>query len=195
MINPQLVSQILAVFTIAANVLLLGLAMIWIGSYLSKNALLALNALTSRVGRSMIWLTFSISLFSMSGSLYFSEVAGYATCLLCWYQRIAMYPLTVFQGVALFEKRKTVWNQVLALSLIGLCFALIHYAFQIGALPVTDCEAIGYARACSDHFSLRFGYITLSFMSATAFSMLAAGALLGKRYESLQWQKKIISET
>ena len=30
---------------------------------------------------------------AMAGSLYFSESANFVPCKLCWFQRIAMYPL------------------------------------------------------------------------------------------------------
>ncbi len=41
-----------------------------------------------------------IALLATAGSLWFSEGAGFPPCELCWYQRIAMYPLVVVLGIA-----------------------------------------------------------------------------------------------
>ena len=46
-----------------------------------------------------------VATLATAGSLYFSEVAGFAPCTLCWYQRIAMYPLVVILGAAIVKRQ------------------------------------------------------------------------------------------
>lgn len=43
------------------------------------------------------WVT---SLLSTFGALFIGEVMGQTPCLLCWYQRAFMFPLTVILAVA-----------------------------------------------------------------------------------------------
>src|SRR3989344_6213044 len=64
-------------------------------------------------------ISFLIALTSMLGSLFYSEVAGYGPCKLCWYQRILMYPLVLLFGLALLRKRKDITDYALLMSLVG----------------------------------------------------------------------------
>src|SRR5688572_18615670 len=47
-----------------------------------------------------LWLAFGVALVATVGSLYLSEVANFTPCKLCWYQRIAMYPMVPVLGMA-----------------------------------------------------------------------------------------------
>ena len=62
----------------------------------------------ARLGRAVIAvrapLTLAVAAVSVAGSLYFSESAGYVPCRLCWFQRIAMYPIAVVALVALLRR-------------------------------------------------------------------------------------------
>ena len=46
---------------------------------------------------------FVVSLAATLGALYIGEVLGQTPCILCWYQRIAMFPLVVLLGIAAFN--------------------------------------------------------------------------------------------
>ena len=71
-----------------------------------------------------------ISMVATMGSLYFSEIAGFIPCNLCWWQRIFMYPLTVLLGIAVFKNESKIIPYVLPLPLIGLCISIFHYLKQ-----------------------------------------------------------------
>ena len=43
-----------------------------------------------------------IALVSTLGALFLGEVMGRTPCVLCWYQRIAMFPLAVVLGIACY---------------------------------------------------------------------------------------------
>ena len=49
-------------------------------------------------------LAFVVAAVATAGSLYLSEVANFTPCTLCWYQRIAMYPLVVLLGIATWRR-------------------------------------------------------------------------------------------
>ena len=70
-------------------------------------------------------MAFVVALLATVGSLYFSEVAHFEPCLLCWYQRIAMYPLVVILGLAAWRDDVGAWIYATALAAIGAVIAAI----------------------------------------------------------------------
>lgn len=115
---------------------------------------------------------FLIALAATLGSLFFSEIAGYPPCTLCWYQRILMYPLVVLLGMAIFRKEeRVIAPYAFVLSAIGALVAGYQYLLQIGVVPSLVC-AVGSV-SCAKIFLLQFGYLTLPLMSLTAFLLIA----------------------
>ncbi|MBF0400125.1 MAG: disulfide bond formation protein B [Magnetococcales bacterium] len=53
-------------------------------------------------GWMLIFVAWIVVASATLGSLFFSEVMGVPVCILCWYQRIALYPLTFILAVGLF---------------------------------------------------------------------------------------------
>ncbi|MFY9493402.1 MAG: disulfide bond formation protein B [Minisyncoccia bacterium] len=121
--------------------------------------------------RSLLF-SFIIALSAMLGSLFYSKIAGYQPCELCWYQRIFLYPQVFILGLALIKKDFSVVPYIKFLSVIGAIIAGYHYLLQLGWLPSLVCEAVGYSVSCSQRFVMNFGYITLPLMSFTAFVLI-----------------------
>jgi len=115
---------------------------------------------------------FIVALVAMSGSLFYSEVAGYTPCTLCWYQRILMYPQVILFGVVLWKSERRTADYHIALSALGAFIAGYHYLLQIGILPELPCSATGFSVSCAQVFTMNFGYITISMMSLTAFALI-----------------------
>ncbi len=84
-----------------------------------------LEPVRSALGLGALWLAFAVALTATVGSLYFSEVAGLEPCTLCWYQRIAMYPLAVILGVAAWRGDWGVRRYAAPLAAIGAVVAHI----------------------------------------------------------------------
>jgi disulfide bond formation protein DsbB len=126
-------------------------------------------------GKNAIFFSFIVALIATSGSLFYSEVAGFEPCKLCWFQRIFMYPQAILLLIALWKKNGmlAVFNS-LALSFIGATIAGYHYLLQIGIAPELPCSAVGYSVACSQRFVMEFGYITIPMMAFTAFALIIA---------------------
>lgn len=116
---------------------------------------------------------FVVSLIATLGSLFYSEVAGFTPCKLCWFQRIFMYPLPIILGLGLLKKDKKIAKYGLVLSLIGAVIALYHYWLQVSGVESVSCSLVGYSPSCSNYFFLRFGYITIAMQSLTAFGMIS----------------------
>lgn len=124
--------------------------------------------------RENVWLVaWSTALVATLGSLMFSEVLGYPPCILCWYQRICMYPLVIIFGVGIMTKdRFTSWY-ALPLVLIGLLISIYHNLLYYNILP----EAAAPCRAgvsCTTKFIEWFGFVTIPFLSMMAFAIIAA---------------------
>ena len=130
-------------------------------------------------------LAFTVALTATSGSLFYSEIAGYEPCKLCWFQRIFMYPQVFILGLALYKKENLVAPYSLLLSLIGAAIALYHYLLQLNIAPSLPCSAVGYSVACSKIFVMNFGYITIPFMAFSAFLLLIFLALIKKKGKAI----------
>ena len=162
-----LVNQILSILTVAGQAIVLLILILYFFDV--KNPILAFFSKNS------IKFSFIVALVAMLGSLFFSEVAGYEPCKLCWFQRIFMYPQVFLLGLALWKKEIVVAarNSIL-LSSIGAVIAAYHYLLQIGIAPELPCAATGYSVACSQRFIMSFGYITIPMMAFTAFLLILA---------------------
>ncbi len=171
------------------------LAWLALGSHIVFVALLiiALVSLQQRermmrvFGTHAVSLSFIVALVATLGSLFYSDIAGFEPCKLCWYQRIVMYPQVILFGVALWKRRNDLADYSLALSGIGALIAGYHYLLQRGVVSAAPCSAVGYSVSCSKVFTMSFGYITIPLMAFTAFALLFALQMVNKRHkEGLQ---------
>nr|WP_314901709.1 disulfide bond formation protein B [uncultured Deefgea sp.] len=105
------------------------------------------------------------------GSLFFSEVMQIPPCVLCWYQRIAMYPLLVVFSVALFPFDPRCTRYALPLAIIGWLFAFFHLLIYSGVIPesMQPCTA---EVSCAKIDLELIGFITIPLMSVVAFSLM-----------------------
>lgn len=121
---------------------------------------------THVISKHALLLVFLASLASVLGSLYYSEIAGYEPCKLCWIQRIFLYPQAIITFIALIKKDRKALHYTLVLSTFAAAVAAYHYSGQIG-LSDLACDATGVGVKCSTRFMMTFGYITIPMMSLT----------------------------
>jgi disulfide bond formation protein DsbB len=119
-------------------------------------------------------ISFVIALVATLGSLFASEVLGHPPCLLCWYQRIAMYPLTLIFFVALWSGDRSHALYSIPLAALGLAIAGYHNLIYYGVIPeaITPCQQ---GVSCAARQVELLGFITVPLMSLAAF--LCIGAL------------------
>jgi disulfide bond formation protein DsbB len=127
----------------------------------------------------LAWL---IATVATAGSLYFSLVAHFTPCDLCWYQRIAMYPLAItLLGVAV-SRRSELLPILLPLPLIGFAIALWHhYEEQHPARFANSCQ-VGVP--CTTKWINEFGFVTIPVLDGTAFAAIIVLLLLAWRTPS-----------
>ncbi len=118
-------------------------------------------------------LAFAIALTSTLGSLYYSGIAHFRPCRLCWWQRIMMYPLVPVLGVAMLRRDAKAALGGLPLALGGLGYSLYHTQLRWFPGDSTTCDADA---PCAAVWVDTFGFVSIPFMAAAAF--LAITALL-----------------
>jgi disulfide bond formation protein DsbB len=133
---------------------------------------------------SLVWLyvAWVIALTGMVGSLFFSEVMQFPPCVLCWYQRIAMYPLVFVIGAGIVLSDIRVKYYALPLCLAGLAVAFYHNLLYYGVIPetLTPCTQ---GVSCSAAQLELLGFITIPLLSLGAFVVMALCLLFYKAKE------------
>lgn len=135
------------------------------------------GTLVNFLTKNAIFLAFVVALVAMSGSLYYSEIAGYRPCDLCWFQRIFMYPQVFLLGLAWLKKQNYIIDYSLFLIGIGTIISIYHNYIYYSAQTSSFCSI---TTPCTQSFLTGYGYITIPLMSLTAFLMIAV-LLINKR--------------
>jgi disulfide bond formation protein DsbB len=135
------------------------------------------------------YITFVIALASTLISLYFSEIMKLPACVLCWYQRICMYPLVFISAVSIYRKQKDLHTYVLPFTLLGLLIAIYHNLIYFHIIPevITSCTNGVSCTAKQIEF---FGFITIPFMSMVTFAFLTAVMLLYSKFSQRKQEKE-----
>jgi len=163
------IATTLSVMTVATDVLIVLYFLSYLlGLFITPIREIRTRALNSVVPIARIW-AFIIALVAMSGSLFYSDVAKYTPCLLCWWQRIFMYPQVIIILMGIVKNDKNVADYAMGLSAVGILLAAYHYYIQLGGNSFFTCSQIGFSVACDQRFSLEFGYVTIPMMSLSAF--------------------------
>lgn len=159
MIN--IVNLILSILTVMAQIAIIFL----IVSRVKKN-----YPVLKLVNENVLKLSLVVVLGGVFGSLFYSEIIGYAPCVLCWWQRIFLYPQAVILVMALLKKDFSVTPYIKVMSLIGLVISGYQSLLQMGLVPSLVCGANSVS--CAQRYFINFGYITLPLMGFTAFLLL-----------------------
>lgn len=170
--TPATATQILSLLTILGDVFVIVLLLVTLAEVFGWVKRPRLLSILDRYGLFLLFLT---PLSAMSGSLFYSEIAGFVPCTLCWYQRIFMYAQVPVALVALLRRDRGVAWSLLALCLIGIIFSVDQYVGQIRTILLPSL-----AGTCSDPMTncnvsqiFKFGYVTIPMMALTAFAMNA----------------------
>ena len=154
-----IVATFLALLTLAA---LVGIVVVVVLGAIGR-----LAPVRDVVAPGALWLAFLVALTATAGSLYFSQVALLEPCSLCWYQRIAMYPLVLILGLAAWRADTGIRRYVAPLAAIGALIAAYHVVLQrLPGLPTVSCSLTA---PCSAIELERFGFVTIPFMALVAF--------------------------
>ncbi len=144
-----------------------GAVLIVIARLLARRSAVAAN-LGGQVVAARHSLTLAVAGVAMLGSLYFSEIADYVPCRLCWFQRIAMYPIALVALVALIRRDAHARWYFVPMAVIGAGISTYHYLIEWGVLADTESCAL-FGPPCSAVWYREFGFVSLAFGALAGF--------------------------
>jgi disulfide bond formation protein DsbB len=127
----------------------------------------------AKMAWTLIFLAWLVAAVSVLGALFLGEVMHLPTCVLCWYQRIFMFPLALILALGLFPVDARVVRYALPLAVIGWLVALFHQLLVLGIIPeqIKPCRQ---GIPCSEKVIEWFGFLTIPLLSLAAFSTIIA---------------------
>ena len=135
------------------------------------------------LGPSALWLAFLVALTATLGSLYLSEVAHFVPCKLCWYQRIAMYPLVPILAIAAWKRDVSVVRYVVPLAVIGAAISIYHY--QLERFPGQASVSCSADAPCTVVWIWKFHFVSIPLMALSGFALIVALVLVARSFARL----------
>lgn len=161
--NVELYNTVLALIALLA--LAGGVALVGVRVVRGRRAALDM------LGGSALWLAWLIAAVATAGSLIYSEVIHFVPCRLCWFQRIAMYPLSVVLLVGAIRRELVVKYYALPLSIGGALISIWHYLTQtFPSLEGGSCDPVN---PCSAKYVDVFGFVSIPFMAGVGFIVVS----------------------
>ncbi|HDR4601647.1 MULTISPECIES: disulfide bond formation protein B [Bacillus] len=114
-----------------------------------------------------IAIAWMIATSAMLISLVFSEWMKLPPCDLCWYQRMAMYPLVFILGIGMYRKDAHVSTYAFPFACIGLLVAV--YQITIQAFPTSELKMCSVGVSCTEDYLNLFGFISIPMLSFVGF--------------------------
>ena len=124
------------------------------------------------INKHFLILAFLLSFVSAVFPLVYSEIIHYAPCVLCWWQRVFMFPLLFMFGIALWDKDRKVIRYTLPLVCAGFLVSVYqNFFYYFGETSNIPCDATGVS--CYQHVVSEFGgYISIPMLALTSFFAL-----------------------
>ncbi|MBI5309927.1 MAG: disulfide bond formation protein B [Actinobacteria bacterium] len=120
-----------------------------------------------------LWFAWGIALVATLGSLFFSEFADFVPCRLCWFQRIAMYPLAIVLLVgALRRDVRAAVQYAFVLPILGAMVSIYHIWIELH--PEDESAGCKVGGSCATKWIDEFGYVTIPTLALTAFAAIGA---------------------
>lgn len=128
------------------------------------------------------YIAFAIALGASVGSLVLSEIFEFPPCELCWYQRIAMYPIVFVVATGIVLRDARLWLYALPLAIAGLLVAGYHNLLYYGIIP-QDLTPCSEGVSCTAKQLELFGFVTIPLLSLVSFVVLAAALVFCRTKE------------
>ena len=126
---------------------------------------------TIQLGWYLLFFAWIIATSGTLISLFFSEVVQLPVCVLCWYQRIAMYPLVLILPLALFPYDPKVVRYGGVLVAFGWLTALFHVLLVAGVIPKSAQPCVEDVPCSETHLNL-LGFLNIPMMSLLTFTLI-----------------------
>jgi disulfide bond formation protein DsbB len=119
-----------------------------------------------------LWAGFVVAAIATGGSLFFSEIAHFVPCELCWFQRICMYPLSILLLFAAVHGDHRVARYLLPLPIVGAGVSIYHLLVENRVVEEAQACKLSAPGGCATKWINEFGYMTIPTLALTAFVLL-----------------------
>jgi disulfide bond formation protein DsbB len=127
-----------------------------------------------------LWLAWLVSAVATAGSLYFSEIAHFAPCKLCWYQRIGMYALALLLLVAALRRDSAIRYYAIPVAIVGSLLSSYHYLIEWYPSLEGATGSCDITVSCTAPWFREFGFISLSLMALSGFAAIISLLTIGE---------------
>lgn len=148
-----------------------GILLVAVASVLASLAVPKLRRLLTTFG---LALAAAVAVGATAGSLYFSEVANFNPCDMCWVQRIFMYPLAIILPIAALRRDRNLIPYAGVLATIGLGVSIYHIQLQLFPDQSTTCDL---NNPCSAKWIEALGFATIPTMAGASFALIIVSLL------------------
>ena len=128
---------------------------------------------------SLLYFAWATALVAVLGSLYFQYVLDFAPCVLCWYQRVALYPLVVIIPIGIIRKDFSVAIYSAVLSGVGGVAALYHTLLYYKVLPESAAPCV-QGVSCLTQYIDWFGFVSIPLLSLVACIIIFTASMLAR---------------
>jgi disulfide bond formation protein DsbB len=119
-----------------------------------------------------LWAAFVVAALATGGSLFFSDIAHFVPCELCWFQRICMYPLSILTLFAAYHGDYRFARYLLPLPAVGACISVYHLFVENGVVGQSSACLVSAPGGCATKWINEFGYMTIPTLALTGFVLL-----------------------
>jgi disulfide bond formation protein DsbB len=172
--HVEVANTFFTLLTLLANVAVAAALVLALAALVSPAARRFGGSVVDAVGPSARLLAWVVATVATLGSLYYSEIANFVPCRLCWYQRILMYPLAVILLVGLLVRDHRARLYAAPFVVVGAPLSLYHWLVERGVF--SESTSCSVTAPCSVPWFEELGYVTLAFMAMSGFLLI--GTLL-----------------
>ncbi len=162
-----------ALLTLMTNAFVIAMVVLWVGGRFSPRVAGVRDATVAALDGSALPLMFAIAATAVFGSLYLSEIENLEPCQLCWFQRIAIYPLMVIYGLAwLRDDRRGAWMYGMPFAIVGIGLTAWHRLIQW--FPTLEGGTCTVGVPCSTPWFEVFGFVSIPYMGFSGLLAIVA---------------------
>lgn len=162
--------NVIATLAFLGNIALLVFLLLFLAQVFFKNKLF--KKLVAFLEPKNYYLVFFLSFIATLASLFLSEVVKFKPCILCWYQRIAMYPQPLLLYMAIIRNERVVTPYLIAINAMGGLIATYHYSLHLFPTVLPEgCNQAVVGVSCVKGYSFYYGFMTFPAMALTVFAL------------------------
>jgi cytochrome bd-type quinol oxidase subunit 2 len=170
-------AQVADAFGVMAVLAIAGAVLATVAAAVSADARATVRRLVDEHARVSVWL---VAVIATAGSLWFSQSAGFTPCTLCWYQRIAVYPLVAVLGIRALRPGGSRDLRLAALLLVGAGLAVNVWHVVIETWPSLDRGSCSASVPCTLRWVEGVGFFTIPRLATVVFALVGLGLLLDR---------------